>query len=99
VARILFHFHAKMPTLTGNCATNQHHADCSLGPLTPANENACNQRGKTPMGRPCRCEHEVPEPIIGSEVPGELQLWEEPALQADRKSKKSRSSKKRAKKR
>ena len=58
MARILVHFHATLPTITGNCTTNTHHPDCSKFGLTTTNEVACNkQNANTPKGRPCRCEH------------------------------------------
>ena len=58
----LFHWHAALGTATGNCTTI-HHADCSWGPLTPANEVRCRTPRAGPRGRPCRCVHNVPDDI------------------------------------
>jgi hypothetical protein len=94
MARILYHFHALLGTATGTCTGSAHDPRCSFGPLTTANEVQCRKPANTPVGRPCRCEHKVPEPWIGAELPPELELWEGPVVRARAKSKRSKVAKK-----
>jgi hypothetical protein len=62
---VLFHWHSPIGTITGNCLKNTHHPNCTWPKfgLTPQNEVRCKQPGGGPAGRPCKCEHEVPDDV------------------------------------
>lgn len=64
---ILYHFHGIVGTATGNCAGNTHHPSCDR--FIGGTETACNRRSPSPVNRPCRCVHEVPDDF---EVPEDI---------------------------
>lgn len=57
---LLYHFHKIVGTSTGNCAGNTHDPSCGNALFAGSTEVACNQRSNSPINRPCRCVHEVP---------------------------------------